>query len=105
MGERNILKLTVDKKGEKKHVGDLTVELRSTNVKKQMFTVSILVDDKQFEKRNRSADEPIYFYTHAYQVPLEMVVNQVGKNKVTGYLSVPKNAAPSAQASASGTGQ
>lgn len=108
MGERNIYEFSVDKKNEKKRVGDLTVELRGTNTKKQLFTMYLFVDDKRFEKNNRSVDEPIYFYTHEYQVPLEMVVNQVGKNKVTGYLSVPKSAAPAQTASGStgtGTGQ
>ncbi|MGB6482128.1 MAG: hypothetical protein WBE86_01435 [Candidatus Acidiferrales bacterium] len=108
MGERNIYEFTVDKKGEKKRVGDLTVELRGTNPKKQQFTVYLLIDDKRFDKNNRSVDEPIYFYTHEYQVPLEMVINQVGKNKVSGYLSVPKSAAPSQSATGStgsGSGQ
>ncbi len=105
MGERNIYEFTVDKKGERKRVGDLTVELRGTNPKKQQFTVYLLIDDKRFEKNNRSVDEPIYFYTHEYQVPLEMVVNQVGKNKVSGYLSVPKEAAPAQTATGSGSGQ
>lgn len=108
MGERNIYEFSVDKKNEKKRVGDLTVELRGTNTKKQLFTMYLFVDDKRFEKNNRSVDEPIYFYTHEYQVPLEMVVNQVGKNKITGYLSVPKSAAPAQAASGStgtGTGQ
>lgn len=105
MGERNIYEFTVSRKNVKEHVGDLTVELHGTNIKRQMFSLSILVDDKQFEKKNRSADEPIYFYTHEYQTPLELVVNSVGKNKVTGYLSVPKNAPPAATPAASGTGQ
>ncbi len=105
MGERNIYEFTVDKKNEKKRVGDLTVELRGTNTKKQLFTMYLFVDDKRFEKQNRSVDEPIYFYTREYQVPLEMVVNQVGKNKVSGYISVPKSAAPAQTASGStGTG-
>lgn len=101
MGERNIYEFTVDKKGQRKHVGDLTVELRGTNMKKQLFTMYLFVDDKRFEKQNRSVDEPIYFYTREYQVPLEMVINQVGKNKITGYLSVPKAAAPPQTASGS----
>lgn len=105
MGERDIFEFSVDKKGEKKHVGDLTVELRSTNTKKQLFTMYLFVDDKRFEKNNRSVDEPIYFYTHEYQVPLEMVINQVGKNKVSGYLSVPKASTPAPTTSGStGTG-
>jgi hypothetical protein len=105
MGERNIYEFSVDKKNEKKRVGDLTVELRSTNTKKQLFSMYVFVDDKRSEKDNRSVDEPIYFYTPEYQVPLELVINQVGKNKVSGYLSVPKSATPAQTASGStGTG-
>lgn len=105
MGERNIYEFTVDKKGARKHVGALTVELRGTNVKQQSFTMYLFVDDKRFEKKNRSADEPIYFYTHDYQSPLELVINQVGKNKITGYLSVPKTAGTTTQAATTGTGE
>jgi hypothetical protein len=52
------------------------------------------VDDQRFEKKNRSAMEPIYFLTRTARTPYELVVNQVTKDKVAGYLSVPKAAAP-----------
>ncbi len=74
------------------------VELRATNVKKNQFTVALYVDDLRLEKKNRAIDEPIYFYTRGTRVPLELVVNQIGKDKVVGYMSIPK--AQSAQASA-----
>jgi len=104
MGERNIYEFSVDKKNQRKHVGSLTLQLRGTNVKQQLFTLYLFVDDKRFEKKNRSADEPIYFYTHDYQTPLELVINQVSKNKITGYLSVPKVATTS-QTATTGTGE
>ena len=104
MGERNIYEFSVDKKNQRKHVGALTLQLRGTNVKQQLFTLYLFVDDKRFEKKNRSADEPIYFYTHDYQTPLELVINQVSKNKITGYLSVPKVATTS-QTATTGTGE
>jgi uncharacterized protein YhaN len=105
MGERDIIEFTVDRKGIRKKVGDLTVELRGTNVKKQLFSMILYVDDKRFEKKNRSVDEPIYFYTHSYQAPLELVVNQVAKNKAVGYLSVPKSSGTTTTPVATGTGQ
>ncbi|MHB8526460.1 MAG: hypothetical protein ACYC92_07630 [Candidatus Acidiferrales bacterium] len=106
MGERNIYEFSVDKKNQRKHVGSLTLQLRGTNVKQQLFTLYLFVDDKRFEKKNRSADEPIYFYTHDYQTPLELVINQVSKNKITGYLSVPKAAGTTSQTAATtGTGE
>jgi hypothetical protein len=104
MGERNIFEFSVDKKGQRKRVGDLTVELRGTNTKKQLFSMYLYVDDKRFVKQNRSVDEPIYFYTHEYQAPLELVVNSVNKNKVSGYVSVPKAAAPPQSATTGSTG-
>lgn len=104
MGERDIVEFTVDRKGVRKKIGDMTVELRGTNPKKQLFSMVLYVDDKRFEKRNRSVDEPIYFYTHTYSAPLELVVNQVGRNKAVGYLSVPK-ASATPTSTTTGTGE
>jgi seryl-tRNA synthetase len=99
LGERDYYEFTIDRKGARQKVGSLTVELRDTNTKKNQFSVALYVDDMRLEKRNRSVNEPIYFYTRGSRQALEMVVNQVGKNKVTGYLSVPKS---QGQASSSG---
>lgn len=104
MGERDIIEFTVDRKNVRKKVGDMTVELRGTNPKKQLFSMVLYADDKRFEKKNRSVDEPIYFYTHGYQAPLELVINQVTKSKAVGYLSVPKTSGTPTSA-ATGTGE
>ena len=102
VGERDYFEFTLTGKGNRSKVGDLMVELRGTNVKKNQFTVALYVDDLRLEKKNRAIDEPIYFYTRGTRVPLELVVNQIGKDKVVGYMSIPK--AQSAQASAFRTG-
>jgi hypothetical protein len=103
LGERNYFEFKIDAKGSRQKVGDVQVELRGTNVKKNMFTVRLYADDKQFEKKNRAMDEPIYFYTSGYKAPLELVINQVSKNEVAGYLSVPKVNGQQAPASSSNT--
>ena len=67
------------------------VELRGVNAKRNLYTVALYVDDARYDKKNRSVNEPIYFFTHGKgHAPLEFVVNQVGKNKISGYLSVLK---------------
>lgn len=101
LGERNYYEFKIDAKGSREKVGDVQVELRGTNVKKNMFTLKLYADDKQFEKKNRAMDEPIYFYTSGYKAPLELVVNQVGKNQIAGYLSVPKTNGQQGPASSS----
>ncbi len=90
LGQRDYFEFTIDKKGARQQVANMTLELRGTDPKKHQFSLALLVDDMRLEKRNRSINEPIYFYTRNSRAPLELVVNQVGKHKVVGYISVPK---------------
>ena len=99
LGERDYYEFTIDKKNTREKVGDLMVELRGVNEKKNMYTVAIYVDDARYEKRNRSANEPIYFFTHGGRAPVEFTVNAIGKDKIAGYLSVPKVQSTHTQAS------
>jgi hypothetical protein len=107
MGQRDYFEFTVTRKAGAQKVGAVQVELKDTNLKKNQFTINVLADDKNFEKKNRSVNEPIFFYTGGSRQPLELVINKVSKSTASGYLSVPKNAgATSAETSSnSGTGQ
>ena len=96
MGERDYYEFSLKSKGDKQHVGSMQVELRAVNVKKHEFTMALYVDDMRLEKKNKAINEPIFFYAGGSRAPLELVVNQVNKNKVTGYLSAPKAVAASA---------
>jgi hypothetical protein len=99
LGQRDYYEFTIERKGRREKVGDIMVELRGVNPKKNLYTVSLYVNDQRFEKRNRSVDEPIYFFADGSHAPLEFTVNHVGKNKISGYLSVPKTYSARAQAS------
>jgi len=90
MGERDYIEFTVEGKGKSQKVGDITVELRSADPKRNQCNLALIVDDKRTEKRNRTVNEPIFFYAHGAHQPMEVVINQVEKNKVAGYLSVPR---------------
>ncbi len=98
LGERDYYEFTIDKKNTREKVGDLMVELKSVNQKKNVYTVSLYVDDSRYEKKNRSVNEPIYFFTRGTRAPMEFTVNSVGKDKIAGYLSVPKAGSTHAQA-------
>jgi hypothetical protein len=103
MGTRDYFEFTVNRKGGAQKVGAVQVELKNTNQKKNQFTINVLADDKTFEKKNRSVNEPIFFYTGGSHAALELVVNKVTKSSASGYLSVPK-APGSTAASASTSG-
>src|SRR5713226_210141 len=104
MGTRDYYEFTVTRKAGAQKVGAVQVELKSANPKKNQFTINVLADDKSFEKKNRSVNEPIFFYTGGSHAALELVVNKVTKTTASGYLSVPKSAgSTSASASTSGS--
>jgi len=90
LGERDYVEFTIASKNTPQKVGDVTIELKGTDPKKNQCNLAIVVDDKRTESRNRPINQPLFFYAHGEHRPMEVVVNQVEKNKVSGYLSVPK---------------
>jgi hypothetical protein len=104
MGQRDYFEFSVQRKGGAQKVGTIQVELKDTNTKKNQYTINVLADDKSFEKKNRSVNEPIFFYTGGTRAALELVVNKVTKTTATGYLSIPK-AAGTTSASTSTSGK
>jgi small-conductance mechanosensitive channel len=104
MGQRDYFEFSVTRKNGAEHVGSIMVELKDVNTKKNQYTINVLADDKSFEKKNRSVNEPIFFYTGGSKAALELVVNKVSKSTASGYLSIPKSAG-TASASASTSAQ
>jgi small-conductance mechanosensitive channel len=104
MGQRDYFEFTVQRKGGATKVGSIQIELKDTNTKKNRYTINVFADDNSFEKKDRSVNEPIFFYTGGSRTALELVVNKVTKSTATGYLSTPK-AAGAASASTATSGQ
>jgi len=102
LGEREYVEFTIDGKNKPQKVGNVTVELKGVNEKNNRFTVLMTVEDKRFEKKNRAMNEPVFFYTTGARIPEEMVINKVGKNTVSGYVSIPKANSKTAASSTSG---
>ena len=90
LGEREYLEFTLSGKNKPEKVGNVTVELKGVNGKRNQFTVAMTVEDKRFEKKNRAVNEPIFFYTTGTHIPEELVINKAGKDTVSGYISIPK---------------
>src|ERR1700741_5349037 len=103
-GQRDYFEFTVQPKNEATKVGTIQLVLKDTNPRKNQYTMNVLADDNSFEKKNRSVNEPIFFYTGGTRSALELVVNKVTKTAATGYLSVPKGTT-TASASTATSGQ
>jgi hypothetical protein len=103
-GERDYVEFTIAGKNQPQKVGNVTVELKGINEKKNRATIVYTIEDKRYEEKNRSLNQPIFFYLSGAHQPEELVINKVGKNQISGYLSTPKANAQPATASASKSG-
>jgi len=90
-GERNIFELHLTRSKTPTHVGPIQVTLTKTDPKKFKYTLMVIADDKTVEKRDKTADEPVQFLIKGASRPYEIVVFDVGKDKVDGYLATPKD--------------
>src|SRR6202171_4448452 len=103
LGEREYVEFTIAGKNKPQKVGNVTVELKGVNQKRNQYSVFMTVADKRFEKKNRALNEPVFFYISGTRLPEELVINKVGKDQVSGYVSIPKaNSQTNTSASTSG---
>jgi hypothetical protein len=91
LGDRNIYEFSITKKAGMQKVGDIQLRVTKTDPKKSRFTMVVMADDKFIEKKDKTANEPVQFYAApGMRTPYEIVVNEVGKNTIKGYLATPK---------------
>jgi predicted nucleic acid-binding Zn-ribbon protein len=92
-GDRNYYEFTIQKSKSAQRVGPVQIALNKTDPKKNKFTITVLADDKSIEKKDKTSGEPVQFYMKgsARLTPYEIVVFDVAKNQITGYLSTPKD--------------
>ena len=98
LGDRDYYEFTLTK-NLKQNLAGMGLTLKKTNVKHHRFDLNVLADDLQIEKKNRTVNEPIFFYVAGSKKPYELLVNKVESDRVTGYISIPKGAAQLASSS------
>jgi hypothetical protein len=90
LGERSYFEFNLVKSKNPVRIADITLKLKKTDTKRNKFTVELVADDKMVEKKDKNINEPLQFYQSKFRQPSEIVVNQVGKDRIVGYLAQPK---------------
>jgi len=90
LGERNYFEFDLKKPEMTRKIGDVTLVLKKSDPKRNRYTVEVLADDKRVEKRDKGINEPVQLYVSNSRQPYEIVVNQIGKDQIVGYVSTPK---------------
>jgi len=97
-GERDYIEFDINKTKQFAHVGDVLVQLKKADVKRQKYDVVINADDSSITKNDRTANEPVTFLVGRDRLRYEFVVNYVDKDRIRGYMSTPKDKVLSAEA-------
>ncbi len=95
LGDRNYYEFTLTKSKTPQRVGNVALQLKKTDAKRSKYSLDLIADDRTVEKKEKYINEPVQFYVNGTRAPLEIVVNQVSKDKIVGYLATPKMQAAS----------
>jgi chromosome segregation ATPase len=90
IGERNYVEFHLRRNGGMQKVGNVQLALARVDPKRNRYTMEVLADDKTVEKRDKTINEPVQLYVSGNHQPVEIVVNEVTKDEVAGYVSLPK---------------
>jgi hypothetical protein len=90
LGERNYTEFKLAKEKKPTKVGDVQIQLKNADQKRNRYTIELIADDKTVEKKDRTVNEPLQFYLSRAAQPYELVVNEVRKDVIVGYISAPK---------------
>jgi len=90
LGERNYTEFRLAKEKTPRKVGDVQMRLKSADMKKNRYTIELIADDKLVEKKDKTINEPVQFMLSRATQPFEIVVNEVKKDMIAGYVSAPK---------------
>lgn len=96
-GERDYVEFDIRKSRNTERIGDVQVQLKKADTKRQKYDVLLLVDDSKIEKKDRTANEPVTFLVGRDRLRYEIVVNYVDKDRIRGYMSTPKDKMLSAE--------
>ena len=89
-GDRNYFEFTLQKGAQPTLLSSIKLQAKKVDDKHSKYTLMVSADDRNIEKKDKSLDEPVQFYTGKDPVLYEIVVNNIAKNVISGYLSTPK---------------
>jgi hypothetical protein len=102
-GERDYVEFTIEGRNKPHRIGNIMVELRSVDTRKNQFTVVLVVDDLRTEDKDHALNQPIVFFLQGTHDADEFIVNTLDRDKIGGYISMPKSTVNITTATASST--
>jgi hypothetical protein len=88
-GEKNYYEFDLGKSKQFQREGPIELSLRKANEKHQYADLQLIVEDRNLIQKHVNAYQPVWFYSDKEQ-PIQVVINEVSKDHIHGYVSAPK---------------
>ena len=89
-GERSYFEFDLQQSKQFTREGPLGVSLRKANVKHQYADLQLMVDDRALVQKHVNLDQPVMYYQADTEQPIQVVINDITKDHIHGYVSAPK---------------
>ncbi|HEV2486753.1 MAG TPA: hypothetical protein VGT08_14580 [Terracidiphilus sp.] len=89
-GERNYAEFDLSKSKQFKRAGIVELRLKKANGKHQFADLEMMVNDRNLSQKHVNLFQPVMFYMPDSPQPVEIVINDIGKDHIHGYVSAPK---------------
>ena len=89
-GERNYAEFDISKSKEFKRAGSIELRLKKANGRHQYADLEMMVNDRNLSQRHVNLFQPVMFYMPDSPQPIEIVINDIGKDRIHGYVSTSK---------------
>jgi septal ring factor EnvC (AmiA/AmiB activator) len=89
-GERNYYEFDIAKSKQFDQEGPLGVRLSKANAKHQYADLDLIVEDRTVSQKHVNLYQPVMFYASDRKQPVELVINNISKDHIHGYVSSAK---------------
>jgi len=89
-GQRNYYEFDLAKNKDFRRVGPIGLSLRKANTKRKTYDMTLMVDDQQLQKKSVNLYEPLAIANADQGQAVNLVVTEITKDRVKGYVSEPK---------------
>jgi chromosome segregation ATPase len=89
-GQRDVTKFELPVSKERTKVQTVQMRVKDIDHKKNRYTLEVMADDRVVTHKDRLLNQPVEFYVTGVAQPYEVVVTDIARDQVTGYLATPK---------------
>jgi hypothetical protein len=88
---RRFLQFSLTRSNRFRRLGPVGVQVQKIDSKRGYYDVALLVKGHRLNRRHVKVNEPVLITVNNSEPPSELLVNDIGKDRISGYVSAPRS--------------